>query len=139
MSFNISKENAIFITHRENNKTICIIDKTRYMFIDFMEDNLPIFNLDRKFEKELEMPDRFIGIATCSKDDEWNEDVGRAIAFSRAKDKLNRSFFKRANTYIKTLDDRIDQSVTTINAYGDKVAFNTGRRHNYIDKLLEKE
>lgn len=142
MNFNVSKDNATFFVNPEKRKVICIIDNTELMFLDFIEANLPIKTCccgwwkERQFEKELEMPGRFVGVATCSQDDEWNEETGKIIAFSRAKDNLNRSFFKRANTYVNTIDDWLSRAVEKINAYGDKVTINTDRRHERIDELL---
>ena len=142
MKFNVSKENATFFVYPEKRKVVCVIDNTELMFIDFIESNLPIKTScrgwwgDIKFEKKLKMPKHFIGIATCGQNDEWNEETGKIIAFSRAKDNLNRSFFKRANTYINTIDDWLTQAVEKINAYGDKVTINTDRRHERIDEIL---
>ena len=142
MNFNISKENATFYVNPEKRKVVCIIDNTKMMFLDFIEANLPIKTYcnsiwgNSKFENKLLMPRQFMGIATCSPDDEWNEETGKIIAFSRAKDNLNRSFFKRANTYVNTIDDWLSQAVEKINAYGDKVTINTDRRHERIDELL---
>jgi len=145
MNLNITKENARFIVNPEKRKVVCIIEDTRDLFINFVEKNLPIKTYcrsmwgDKHFEKQLLMPNRFIGIATCDITDEWNEETGKLIAFSRAKDNLHKSFFKRANTYINNIDDWLTEAVERINTYGDKITRNTERRHNRIAALLGEE
>ena len=82
------------------------------------------------------MPNRFIGIATCGPDDNWNEETERRIAYSRAKANLDKSFFKRARTYVNTVDDWLEDSVVKINRYGEKLSHNAEHRKNNINYLL---
>ena len=142
MKINIRKSDARFIVNPAKRKVVCIIDNTDDLFIDFAEDHNAFFEslyLPNKLFKKLKMPNRFIGIATCSPEDEWDEEKGRLIAFSRAKDSLNQSFFKRANFLIDTFDIWLNGLVERINNYGDKVSFNTERRHNRISEILDNK
>jgi len=142
MKFNISKKDARFIVNKDKKKVVCIIEDTNKCFIKFVDENLPIKSYcndywhPSRLENKLFMPNKFIGVATCSDDDEWNEETGKLIAFSRAKDNLNKAFFKRAKAYIDTLDDWLSDAVEQINGFGEKVEINTNRRHNRINELL---
>ena len=145
MKLNVNSKDCRYIVDKNKRKVVCIIDHTSDIFTDFMETNFKIFIYDDpfwnsgKFMKKLIMPRRFIGIATCSPEDEWNEDTGRLIAYSRAKDNLNKSFFKRANLYINTLDKEIDRATETLNMIGQKLTNNTERRHEKIASLIGEE
>lgn len=152
MDFNITAKNAKFIVNKEKRVVVCVIERTSFMFIDFVLDNFRIgVDVDnhwnwthRKSDKnnlreKLYMPNKFVGIAVCSPDDEWNEEIGRTIAFSRAKDNVLKSFFKRANTYVNTLDKWLNESVDIINQLGAKLEVNTEKRHNYIKSLVGEE
>jgi len=140
---NIKPENCKYIVNKDNNKVVCIIDNTSRLFTRFMERNFQIQpdnvidfkNYDR-LERKLYMPNRFWGVATCSKDDEWNEETGKLIAYSRAREKLNRSFFKRAKTYINTLDKWLDESVEILNDLGEKFSDSAARRQEKIDAFF---
>ena len=149
MKFNISAEDAKFIVDEQKQIVVCIIEHTKYLFSDFALNNFHIsidcdadyiikrnqkWNNDLK--RKLEMPDKFVGMAVCSKDDVWDEQIGRAIAFSRAKDNLLKSFFKHAQTYISTIDKWLEEAAEIINAMGDKLFENTERRHAYIESLI---
>ena len=142
MKFNISKKDARFIVNKDKRKVVCLIEDTGNCFIDFVAYNLPIktycnsLREQTRFEDKLFMPKRFVGVATCGENDEWNEEIGKLIAFSRAKDNLNKAFFKRAKAYIDTLDDWLSDAVEQINGFGEKVEINTNRRHNRINELL---
>lgn len=138
-----------YIVDKENRKVVCVIENTRLNFIDFAQDNLrfePDCDFEYRFRRgigsrngfvsKLQMPNRFVGIAICGPNDEWNEETGRRIAYSRAKLKLDTSFFKRARTYINTIDDWLEDSIVTINRYGDKLSHNAEHREKNINYLL---
>ena len=145
MKINITKDNARFIVNEDARKVVCIIDHTSHLFLHYAEKNLRILpdcdggwgagHTSRLYPK-LKMPDKFVGIATCDPNDEFSVETGKLIAFSRAKDKIHNSFFKRANTYINTIDDWLSQAVESINRYGDKITINTDRRHQKIVDLI---
>lgn len=144
-SYNITPKDAKFFVDEKNHIVTCVIEDTKYLFSRFCNKNFKInpdtllwYNED--FTKNLEMPNRFVGQARCSENDEWNVETGKLIAFSRAKDNLNKSFFKRANTYINTLDKWIDDAAVLLNQVGDKLSINTEHRHKLITSIVgEKE
>lgn len=146
MKINITKDKARFIVNEDARKVICIIDHTSNLFVDYADKNLKIrpdcdngmiwsSNRSRLYPK-LKMPNKFVGIASCNLEDEFSVETGKLIAFSRAKDKIQRSFFKRANLYIKTLDAWLFEAVDSINRYGDKLEKNTEKRHQHITDLV---
>lgn len=152
MKFNITQDDATFIYQDGNEKdkrkkVICIINHTSGLFHDFVERNLPLscapdtYNIfsDSRIWHETYMPDKFVGVAICSENDEYNPEIGRMIAFSRAKDNLHKSFFKRATTYINTIDSLLEESLNIINAYGEKLSVNSAKRHNYIKSLIGED
>ena len=145
--FNVRPSDCRYIVNKEKRTIVCLIEHTEYMFTDFAEANfdIPYDCLVRwrdgkpsryQFHKKLYMPKRFWGIATCAEDDEWDVEKGKFLAFSRAKDKLNKSFFKRANFYINTFDKSIDRAVEILNNLGDKLTTNTERRHLRLTELF---
>lgn len=143
MKYNITPEDCKFFVDEEARKIICIYDKSKTLFVDFACDNFPIatglFFNHIKLYNECLMPNKFTGITVCSPDDQWDEDTGCLIAFSRMKDNLNRSFFKKANKYFNWLDERVNQDADLINKIGVKLANNEEHRHNYIKlKIGEK-
>ena len=144
MKNSIKKKDARFIVNEEKRKVVCIIDNTDKLFIDYVYDNLrltPAFigNHVEKLYDRLEMPKRFIGIASCDPRDEFVRETGELVAFSRAKDKLNKSFFKRANLYINTLDEWLNDAAENFNQYGEKLEQNTERRHKKIEEILKEQ
>ena len=137
MKFNVSPKDCRFIVDKEKNKVVCICEKTRYMFWNFANSNFKIV-VPVSIIKKLEMPDRFVGIATCGPNDEWNEETGRLIAFSRMKDNLCRSFFKHANTFFNWYDKQLDDAAEMVNELGARLEVNTEHRHKYIESLVGK-
>lgn len=144
MNINIKAEDARFIVNREKRTVVCVIEKTHDLFIRFMEDNF-ILDLNEwsrpieKLHKRLWMPNKFIGKAVCSYNDSWDEEIGKLIAFNRAKNNLEESFFKRAQLYVDTLDSWLYDAFTKINRYGIKVKVNAEHREQRIVELLGDE
>ena len=147
---NIHPEDCRFIVNEEKRKVICLIENTDTLFTDFADNNFDIpydcmtlfcnrNSSKQKFAKKLYMPKRFWGIATCAEDDEWDVEKGKFLAFSRAKNKLNNSFFKRANLYVNTFDKSLNDAVLILNNLGEKLTANADRRSERIKELFGEE
>lgn len=148
-NFNIkpTDERVKYIVNEDKKVVVCVIEHTKELFNDFCNKNFVINELNtafydtfaRNFFNNLNMPNQFSGVAYCSTNDEWNVDTGKLIAFSRAKDKLNKSFFKRANLYVNTLDKWANEAADVLDQIGVKLSVNTEHRHNLIDSILGPE
>lgn len=142
MKYNIIPENCKFIVNKEKRRVVCILEYSNDLFIDFILSNCELGKQlwpSYKVFSPLIMPNRFIGIATCSENDEWDEEIGKRIAFSRMKDKVNRSFFKRAKTYIQLVDGWINDTVDLLNKIGEKLEINQVKRYEYLNSLIGSE
>lgn len=129
------------IHHKDGSTTV--VSK---MVEDFIEENFRFKDLDFDFalnfdwqEKNLEMPVSFMGKAVCAPEDEWNEETGRMIAFSRAKDKCYKSFFKRANKFVQTVDRRLGDMIEQFNDFGLKLEDKRAALQHQIDERTKVE
>ena len=124
---------------------VCVIPHTKYWLEEFMNDNffwkeiVMEFGLTVPFKEQMLLPNSFTGKAVCSEEDEWNEDLGRLIAFSRAKDKFYKSFFKRANLFVQMLDGHLNDIITIFNNLGDGLEKKKGILEAKIEKIINKE
>lgn len=146
--FNVRPEDCRYIINKDKRKIICLIENTENMFIAFANNNLeipcdcynmvwpPVTNFSKYFNRKLHMPKRFWGIATCAEDDEWDVEKGKLLAFSKAKDKLNTSFFKRANFYVNTLNKSINRATVLLNNLGKKLTTSSIHRHEKLAEML---
>lgn len=129
-----------YIVQPEKRKVICILNDTSRMFLDYAAYNLPVdiggIWGDRNLERKLQMPARFVGVATCSSEDEFNEEIGRRIAYSRAKNKANTSFFKRANLFIDLCDEKLDEAAYKLNQLGYHMSKSAEHRDEVIANML---
>ena len=91
------------------------------------------------FDNRYLLPNRFVGIAKCSVNDEWNEQLGKLIAFDRLKEKVNNSFIKCANKYVEDIDKSINTFCYNTQAYLNKLASNSDRRKNLINQLIKED
>ena len=148
MKYNVAPKDCKFVVNEDNKTVVCIYDHCEDLFLNFIKGNcnLHIFDFAPKIKdevydlyKNLKMPNKFTGLATCGENDEWNEDVGKRIAFSRMKDKLNKSFFKRAGLYVKTIDGWMDNTVEVINIIGQKLEVNQEKRHDIIKQYIGED
>ena len=142
MKHSIRKEDVTYVVRPEQKKVIAYIEGTEWMFFKFVNENYPSTRncwCDSSLAAKLKMPNKFLGVATCGPDDVWDENVGRLIAFDRMKDNLNKSFFKRANTFVAEMEKRLDIFCDRVNGYGEKLEHNMNRRKAVIAKVLGEE
>lgn len=125
---------------------VCVIPSTKNMLVDFIKEHAHFSDLnlydainfwDGMWQKSLRMPYSFMGKATCAEEDEWNEELGRKIAFSRAKDKCYRSFFKRANRFVQAIDNRLGDMINLFNDFGMKLENKRDILQGQIDELIK--
>lgn len=147
----IKMSDCRFYVNEAERTVVCVIPQfvedgsrrnfTCDMVLDFIYDNFSFrevdfhYALERAFENELKMPSSFIGKAVCAPDDEWNEETGKLIAFARAKDKCYKSFFKRANHFVQTIDRRLGDMIEQFNDFGIKLE---DKRIGLEQKINEK-
>lgn len=134
-----TSENVRFIIQPERRKVVCIISNTKHYLDDFVDLWRNDWDAPWKVRDILTMPDRFVGVATCDENDEWNEEIGKAIAFSRAKYKLHNSFFKRANTFVNECDRALTKLITSLNDYGEHLSMNADKREKWITEKVGSE
>lgn len=136
MKIKISPKKCQYIINKNQRKVICIIHDTRDLLKDFVRDydrDIILFLLNDS--DKLDMPSSFRGVATCAEGDEWDEELGKRVAFARARYKLDKSFFKRANFCINEIDRHVDRLFEKMNNYGEVVEQNHLRR---VKKLKNK-
>lgn len=141
MKHSIKREDVKYFVNEEKRTVVAVLEGTECLFVDFMyENNGPLpyrdyYELDDRYS----LPNRFVGIAKCSANDEWNEQLGKLIAFDRLKEKVNNSFIKCANKYIEDMDEAIDTFCRNTKAYLVKLESNSDRRRNLINQLIKED
>jgi len=108
------------VHHSDGTKTY-----THAMLRNFLTQNCRFNDVnfvytDKGFDM-LELPRSFSGKAVCAPEDKWDEELGKKIAFSRAKAKLYTSFFKRANKFVQATDNRLGEMIDIFNTFGEKL------------------
>lgn len=145
MGTKIHRKDCKFIVKPEERVVLCIIEgrHIKDMLLDYIEDFEPsaieVWPTGCDLRKRLTMPRSFVGKATCSESDEWNEELGRKIAYSRAKNKLYTSFFKRANTFINEVDYKLNKMISHLNDFGAKLDEQRINLEQNIKELTQKE
>lgn len=149
----IKMSDCKFYVNEAERTVICVIPKrithgdyytdTEDMLMDFITDNFNFADVDIgeaifMSRKLYRMPKSFMGKAVCAKDDEWDEELGKMIAFSRAKDKCYRSFFKRANVLVNAVDRRLNDMMTMFNEMGDKLNEKREKLEHMIEERTQK-
>lgn len=139
MDINIKMQDCKFYVDKEKRTVVCVIENTNDLLFRFAGLNTykqeTIFHPDHKFNRKLVLPNRFSGKAVCSESDEWNEEVGRIVAFDRAKTKLNTAFFKRAQLLCDKIEMELTKLADSFNSYGTKLEYGVERRKQHIKKI----
>ena len=136
MRINIKQSDCNYIIDPAEHKVYCTINVDPFCVWNFVVYNgYPVFN--RRQRQRITMPASFMGMAKCSPEDEWDVEVGKTIAFNRAKRKFCESFFKRASYLIQCYDDMLDSLVESFNDFGNKLTINNRKRENRVATYME--
>ena len=141
----IKMSDCRFYVNEDKRTIVCVIPNTKYMLEDFAKEHFKWndfdfdFGIDYDYMKSLYLPNSFKGKAICAESDEWNEELGRMLAYSRAKDKCYKSFFKRANKLIQTLDRRLGDMISIFNDFGIKLDTKKNELEEKIEDMIQKE
>ena len=129
MSKGIKMSDCRFYVDKDARTVVCVVADTeeytiKDMVTDFIADHFRFSDIDfcyalmARLEDKLDMPRSFMGKAVCAPEDEWNEETGKLLAYSRARDKVYKSFFKRANMLVQTVDRRLGNMIEAFNDFG---------------------
>ena len=132
-----------YIVKKDERVVVCVINGTKRYFSDYINTRLHQQDYLNSYmvciKDKYGLKNSYSGIARCAPGDEWNEELGRKIAFNKAKEKLNNAFFKRAKTYVNEVDNEFNQLIGIINNYGARLAVDAYTRSKEIDSLLGKK
>lgn len=138
----IKMSDCKFYVDEEARTVVCVIPKTSDMLVSFIIENFSFSDFDvdlalrYPFAQKLEMPRSFMGKAVCAEGDEWNVETGKLLAFSRAKDKCYKSFYKRANLVVQCIDKRLGQMIDAFNTLGMKLEENRTSLNKRLEELM---
>ena len=147
----IKMSDCKFYVDEEKRTVVCVIPKVAgganvaNSVLDFIYDNCDFGDmylydaLSFRCHKKFTMPKTFVGKAVCAPEDEWNEETGKLIAFSRAKQKFYNSFFKRANLFVNMLNNCLGETIEKFNDLGLQVQNNADMLEMKIDDRLGTE
>ena len=141
MRIDIKKNDCKFYVNEEERTIVCVIHCDKYL-VEYYVNELThnYFWLPFNEREKIKMPSTFIGKAVCTENDTWDEELGRDIAFERAKDKFYKSFFKRANRLIEMIDGHVIDMIDSFNNIGTKVEKRMGElRKNIEERVGEGE
>ncbi len=145
MNKGIKMSDCKFYVDKDARTVVCVIPNTHFMVIDFIHEHFRWKDMDfwmgleYILEDQLAMPHSFMGKAVCAAEDEWNEELGRMIAFSRAKDKCYKSFFKRANRFVQTIDRRLGDMIEAFNNFGMRLEDRRIGLQQQIEERISKD
>ena len=137
-----NKIEARYIVDKEKRKVVCILTNTKNALQNFItnrSDDIIYAIPVHLWEKNISLPRTFSGVASCAEGDEWDEEIGKKLAYSRARYKFDKSFFKHANWFIRYCDKTIDGLYTSINKYGEKISNNYDKRMKELEDKFGEE
>lgn len=127
-----------FIVQSEKKMVICILENTKFdarEFIDDFKNGDPTCLTNYIYDRKLvTMPNKFIGIAKCADEDEFDEEFGKRLAFHRAKEKRDKCLFK----ILQKVIDRVNQELEDFVAYADKYGEHLSKQMRYREEKIKK-
>lgn len=140
----VNPKRCKFYVNKEKNVIICVIPNTRSDFTKYIfslkdkNSNYNWLDIAMLWGDKYKMPGYFMGKAVCAEGDEWNEELGKKIAYLRARDKYYKTFFKLANSLFNASYTQIDNAVDEINMLGMKLEYRRNNIQQEIEESLNK-
>jgi len=121
-----------YFINKEERTVVCVLEQCEYDFVDFVNrlDN-PLTYAPPRFSYR--MPSTFRGRARCSKEDTWNEEYGKRLAYHRAKVAHDKSLFNHCNKLMNYIDKKSDELADTFALFGHKLSRNFERREKELE------
>lgn len=122
--FHVSYKNVNFDINLEKKTVVCWIDggqELKRMAIDFAEEHgLSQFLQGQRYSNinRWLLNPHYFAKATCSPDDEWNEELGKRIAYNRLKNKIGYAFFNRIQKIYDHNTQVLENFANDANKYG---------------------
>lgn len=133
-----------YFTDKEKGIVVARINDCKRDFISFLFDSCDQSALayhapfsDKEYDQLL-MPNSFVGVARLGENDAWDEELGKQIAYQRAKQKRDESFFKRVNMVVRLYERELDKLCNLFDAYGKRLSDNNEYRERKIMEKIQK-
>ena len=117
----------------------CFLTDTKYIACETLEDVDSNVMRDEYFHPRYIMPNQYLGVAYCNPNDEWNPELGKQIAYDKARAKLDRSLFKRLQLYVNRCDKYYNDVVNSINVLGRRLSQSHSHRAERIEAALKEQ
>lgn len=129
-----------YFVNKEKGIVVARINDCKRDFISFLFDSCnqnALAYRDKEYDQLL-MPRSFVGVAQLGENDIWDEELGKQIAYQRAKQKRDASFFKRANMLVRLYERELDKLCNLFDAYGKRLSDNNEYRERKIMEKIQK-
>ncbi len=145
MNYQVKQSDCKFYVNEKERTIACVIDHlddipikelmhTFYVETITKHDKPPIsFFHNKNWYDMCVLKNSYSGVAKCSPEDEWNEETGKLIAFSRAKNALYVDFFQHANTIIQKIDSIFTSQIEDFNRFGEALGNSKASLKRRID------
>ena len=129
-----------YFANKEKGIVVARINDCKRDFISFLFNSCAqnvLAYRDKEYDQLL-MPNSFVGVAQLGENDIWDEELGKQIAYQRAKQKRDASFFKRANMLVRLYERELDKLCNLFDAYGKRLSNNNEYREKKIAEKIQK-
>lgn len=132
----ISMKDCKFFVNEEKRTVVCVIEGMKYQVYTDLDRTISAVGTSILLGEAMDtlLKNRFVGKAVCSAEDEWDENTGRLLAYSRAKNKFYHSYFKHLNHIMYNIDRELDEVQARFNEFGDQIS----KSFDQMQKTLEE-
>lgn len=117
----------------------CFLTDTQNIANDTLLDMDEDMVTSEVYHPRYKMPNQYLGVAHCNPNDEWNPELGKQIAYDKARAKLDRSLFKRLQLYVNRCDKHYNDVVNSINVLGRRLSQSHDHRTERIETALKEQ
>ena len=119
---NLREENCKFYVNKEKRTITCVYAPERCSSIVW-NDSYAFIDTVRMYDHDdlLDLKGHYAATAVCAPEDEWNECIGKRVAFLKVRKKFYKSYFNAVNKYITAMDKYMNNYVEIMNNFGARI------------------
>jgi len=113
-----------YVVNKEKKVVVALMEDTMYNAIDFLEANYNKQESRYAYDRRDEMQNRYVGIARCDNEDDFDVEYGKKLAKARARYKhdfdftnIVRNHFKRVERAANIMLTKVDFKIKSAEKY----------------------
>ena len=141
MRINIKMKDCAFTIDRAHRRVICVIKISKSIAFDYLNniESMLSMTIPDEVASRMYLPPSIVGIATCAEEDEWDEEIGKRVAYNKAKLNFVSKLYFAFNVYFSFANKTLGELAATCDILGSRMSANIIRSQQKVEEMIEQK